>query len=77
MNISIALACIFKVILINTQHCMNGEADNSRFVSMYAYLYLAFKELINSNCQLNYTMFCLTLKNVQARHVEGFSPNAF
>ena len=26
----------------NTQHCMNGEADNSR---MYVYLHLAFKEL--------------------------------
>ena len=26
----------------NTQHCMNGEADNSR---MYLYMHLAFKEL--------------------------------
>ena len=37
---------VFKVILINTkhntQHCMNGEADNSR---MYVYMHLAFKEL--------------------------------
>ena len=24
---------------------MNGEAGNSRFVSMYVYMYLAFKEL--------------------------------
>ena len=34
MHVSIALACIFKVILItqyNTQYCMNGEADNPRF----------------------------------------------
>ena len=26
----------------NTQHCMNGEADNSR---MYVYMHLAFKEI--------------------------------
>ena len=26
---------------------MNGEADNSRFVNLYVYLHLAFKELIN------------------------------
>ena len=24
---------------------MNGEADNSRFVSMHVYMHLAFKEL--------------------------------
>ena len=41
MHISIAFACIFKVILI-----MNGEADTSYFVSMYVYMHLAFKELI-------------------------------
>ena len=29
----------------STQHCMNGEADDSRFVSMHAYMHLAFKEL--------------------------------
>ena len=29
---------------------MNGEADNSRFVSMYVYMmHLAFKELISYN----------------------------
>ena len=37
---------VFKVILINTkqntQHCMNGEADNSR---MHVYMHLAFKDL--------------------------------
>ena len=38
-----ASTIVFKVILINTQHCMNGEADNSR---MYAYMHLAFKKLI-------------------------------
>ena len=48
MHVSIVLVCIFKVILINTiqhMHCMNGEADNSRFVSMHVYMHLAFKEL--------------------------------
>ena len=28
---------------------MNGEADNSRFVSLYVYMHLAFKELIDSD----------------------------
>ena len=41
-----ACTMVFKVILLNTtfntQHCMNGEPDNSR---MYVYMHLAFKEL--------------------------------
>ena len=50
MNICMTMglhACQYSHILINTyntQHCMNGEADNSRFVSMYVYMHLAFKE---------------------------------
>ena len=51
MHVSIALACIERIcngIQSDfdqhniTQHCMNGEADNSR---MYVYMHLAFKEL--------------------------------
>ena len=34
-----------------TQCCMNGEADNSRFVSMPVCMYLAFKELKCPNYQ--------------------------
>ena len=49
MGLHACHVCIFKVILNmnNTQHCMNGEADNSRFVSMHVYMHLAFKELSN------------------------------
>ena len=45
-------------------HCMNGEADNSHFVSMHVYMHLAFKELmwcrlsiskgVNTNLQYMY-----------------------
>ena len=38
-----ASTMVFKVILINTQHCMNGEADN--YSRMYVHMHLAFKEL--------------------------------
>ena len=31
--------------ITHSMHCMNGEADNSRFVSMHVYMHLAFKEL--------------------------------
>ena len=30
---------------------MNGEADNSRFVSMHVYMHLAFKELNTESLQ--------------------------
>ena len=46
--VSIALVSstmVIKVILIHTT-CMNGEADYCHLVSMYAYMHLAFKELI-------------------------------
>ena len=46
--VSIALGSstmVIKVILIHTT-CMNGEADDCHLVSMYAYMHLAFKELI-------------------------------
>ena len=48
--------------ITHAQHCMNGEADNSRFVSMYVYMHLAFKELSE---QLLYT-------HVVSKHVSDF-----
>ena len=47
--VSIALGSstmVIKVILIHTT-CMNGEADYCHVVTMYAYMHLAFKELIS------------------------------
>ena len=35
---------------------MNGEADNSRFVSMHVYLHLAFKELNGISSPLGYQL---------------------
>ena len=50
MHVSIAYSNWFWSTQYNTQHCMNGEADNSRFVSMYVYMmHSAFKELISYN----------------------------
>ena len=37
--------CTCMHIQSHTQHCMNDEADNSRFVSMHVNMHLAFKEL--------------------------------
>ena len=54
MHISIAFACIFKVILI-----MNGEADTSCFVSMYVYMHLAFKELNYMHLTSSYILKCV------------------
>ena len=49
--VSIALGSstmVIKVTLIHTT-CMNGEADYCHLVSMYAYMHLAFKELMVVN----------------------------
>ena len=50
---------VIKVILIHTT-CMNGEADYCHLVSMYAYMHLVFKELMNHYLPSN-TMMCIYL----------------
>ena len=54
MHVSIVLPCIYNGIQSdfyqhkqNTQHCMNGEAGNSRMYVYRLYMHLAFKELNN------------------------------
>ena len=38
---------VIKVILIHAT-CMNGEADYCHLLSMYAYMHLAFKEILDN-----------------------------
>ena len=41
---------------------MNGEADDSRFVSMHVYMHLAFKELRNMQKSTQFSAMCGELK---------------
>ena len=72
--VSIALVSstmVIKVILIHTT-CMNGEADYCHLVSMYAYMHLAFKELIKMYLEYqSHSEYCQSYKFGAVREVRS------
>ena len=55
------------------QHCMNGEADNFRFVSMHVNMHLKFKE---AKVALIYTSSPLPLINYSCRTLPRLIPGS-